>query len=39
VLAEQIRTVDLQRLEGSAGRLDAAELQAVDQALSLVLGL
>lgn len=39
VLAEQTTVVDRQRLGGSAGRLDAAEIRAVDDALSLVLGL
>jgi mRNA interferase MazF len=39
VLVEQTTVVDPQRLGRSAGRLEAAELQAVDEALSLVLGL
>lgn len=39
VLVEQITVVDPERLGRSAGRLDAAELQAVDEALALVLGL
>ncbi len=39
VLVEQIRAVDVERLGRSAGRLDASELQALDDALSLVLGL
>lgn len=39
VLAEQTTVVDPQRLGASAGRLDGAELRAVDEALSLVLGL
>jgi mRNA interferase MazF len=39
VLAEQTTVVDPQRLGRSAGRLDAVELQAVDDALALVLGL
>jgi mRNA interferase MazF len=39
VLAEQTTVVDPQRLGPSAGRLSAAELQAVDEALRLVLGL
>jgi mRNA interferase MazF len=39
VLVEQTTVVDPERLGGSAGRLDAGELQAVDQALALVLGL
>jgi len=39
VLAEQTTVVDPLRLGPSAGRLDAAEIRAVDQALSLVLGM
>jgi mRNA interferase MazF len=39
VLVEQTAVVDPQRLGGSAGGLDAAELRAVDEALELVLGL
>lgn len=39
VLVEQTTVIDPQRLGRSAGRLDAAELQAVDDALALVLGL
>jgi mRNA interferase MazF len=39
VLVEQTTVVDPQRLGGSAGRLDAAELRSVDEALALVLGL
>jgi mRNA interferase MazF len=39
VLVEQTTVVDPQRLGQSAGRLDAAELRAVDEALSLILGL
>lgn len=39
VLVDQIKAVDLARLGRSAGRLDAAELRAVDNALALVLGL
>jgi mRNA interferase MazF len=38
VLVEQTTVVDPQRLGGSAGRLDAAELRAVDEALALILG-
>jgi len=38
VLVEQTTVVDPQRLGRSAGRLDAAELRAVDDALALVLG-
>lgn len=39
VLVEQLRAVDLQRLDEFAGRLSAAEQQAVDDALALVLDL
>jgi mRNA interferase MazF len=39
VLVEQTTVVDPQRLGGSAGRLDVGELQAVDEALGLLLGL
>jgi mRNA interferase MazF len=39
VLVEQTAVVDPERLGRSAGRLDADELQAVDDALGLVLGL
>jgi mRNA interferase MazF len=39
VLVEQTTVVDPQRLGGSAGRLDAAEMQAVDEALRLILAL
>lgn len=39
VLVEQTSVVDPQRLGRSAGRLDAAELRAVDDALALVLAL
>lgn len=39
VLVEQTTVVDPQRLGRSAGRLDADELQAVDEALALVLGI
>ena len=39
VLAEQTTVVDAERLGGSAGRLEAAELAALDAAWSLVLGL
>jgi mRNA interferase MazF len=39
VLVEQTTVVDPQRLGRSAGRLDASELAAVDEALLLVLGL
>jgi mRNA interferase MazF len=39
VLVEQTTVVDPQRLGRSAGRLEADELRAVDDALALVLGL
>ena len=39
VLVEQTTVVDPQRLGRSAGRLDAHELRAVDEALSLIFGL
>jgi mRNA interferase MazF len=39
VLVEQTTVVDPQRLGRSAGRLDARELRAVDDALGLILGL
>lgn len=39
VLVEQSTVVDPQRLGRSAGRLDADELRAMDDALALVLGL
>jgi mRNA interferase MazF len=39
VLAEQTTVVDPLRLGPSAGRLDAAEIRAVDDALALVLGI
>lgn len=39
VLVEQTTVVDPERLGRSAGRLDAGELQRVDDALALVLGL
>jgi mRNA interferase MazF len=39
VLVEQTTVVDPQRLGRSAGRLDAAELRAIDESLALILGL
>ncbi len=39
VMVEQATGVDPQRLTRSAGRLDASELRAVDDALALILGL
>ncbi len=38
VLVEQTTVVDPQRLGGSAGRLEASELRAIDEALALILG-
>ncbi len=39
VLVEQTTVVDPQRLGASAGRLEADELHAVDDALALILGI
>ena len=39
VLVEQTTVVDPERLGRSAGRLEATELRAVDEALALILGL
>jgi mRNA interferase MazF len=39
VLVEQLRAVDLHRLDEHVGRLAPAELRAVDEALELVLAL
>jgi mRNA interferase MazF len=39
ILVEQTTLVDSQRLGQPAGRLDPFELQSVDEALALVLGL
>ena len=39
VLVEQTTVIDPRRLGRSAGRLEASELRAVDDALSLTLGL
>lgn len=39
VLVEQLRAVDLERLDTHVGRLATAEQRAVDDALELVLGL
>ena len=39
VIVEQTTVIDPQRLGRSVGRLDAAELRAVDDALALILGL
>jgi mRNA interferase MazF len=39
VMAEQLRAVDMQRLEELAGRLSASEMRDVEDALELVLAL
>jgi mRNA interferase MazF len=39
VLVEQLRAVDLHRLDGHVGRLTPDEQRSVDEALELVLGL
>lgn len=39
VLVEQTTVVDPQRLGRSAGRLDADELRAIDESLTLIFGL
>jgi mRNA interferase MazF len=39
VLVEQTTVVDPQRLGRSAGRLEASEMRAVDEALTLILGI
>jgi mRNA interferase MazF len=39
VLVEQVTVVDPERLGASAGRLGAAEVQSVDEALALLLGI
>lgn len=39
ILVEQTTVVDPERMGRSAGRLDADELRAVDEALALVFGL
>lgn len=39
VIVEQTTVADPQRLGRSAGRLEASELRAVDDALALILGL
>lgn len=39
VLVEQTTVVDPERLGSSAGRLDANDVRAVDDALALILGL
>ena len=39
VLVEQVTVVDPQRLGESAGRISASELQSLDEALALILGI
>jgi mRNA interferase MazF len=39
ILVEQVTVVDSQRLGRSAGRLEASELRALDDALALILAL
>jgi mRNA interferase MazF len=39
ILVEQTTVVDPERLGRSAGRLDASELQSVDEALALIFGI
>jgi mRNA interferase MazF len=39
VLTDQLRALDVQAITGSLGHLTHAELQALDDALTLVLGL
>ena len=39
VLVEQLRALDIERLDELTGRLSAREMAAIDQALSLVLDL
>lgn len=39
VMVEQLRALDAQRLDEFAGRLGAAEMREVDEALSLILAL
>jgi mRNA interferase MazF len=39
LLVEQVTVVDPERLGAFAGRLSAAELQSVDEALGLILGI
>lgn len=39
VMVEQLRALDVQRLDEFAGRLGAAEMREVDEALSLILAL
>ncbi len=39
VLADQLRVVDVRTVKGSAGRLSHSEMAALDEALTIVLGL
>jgi mRNA interferase MazF len=39
VLADQLRVLDVQAIAGTLGHLERGELEAVDDALALVLGL
>jgi mRNA-degrading endonuclease toxin of MazEF toxin-antitoxin module len=39
VMVEQLRTLDMQRLDRHAGRLSPSEMRDVDEALELVLAL
>jgi mRNA interferase MazF len=39
VMVEQLRALDVERLDGFAGRLSAGEQRAIDEALGLVLAL
>jgi mRNA interferase MazF len=39
ILVEQVTVVDPERLSASAGRLSASELQSLDEALALILGI
>lgn len=39
VLLEQVRTIDKRRIQQKLGRLDAATMQSVDEALAVSLGL
>jgi mRNA-degrading endonuclease toxin of MazEF toxin-antitoxin module len=38
-MVEQLRALDLERLDDFAGRLSSSELSAIDDALVVVLGL
>jgi len=39
VLVDQLRALDVQAITGSLGRLSVEEMQALDEALALTLGL